>query len=156
MTDAAPLAAEDVAAEAAPAPPAALRHRRTRRDHASETAEDYVEAIDDLIRARGRCRVSDLADRFSVSHVTVTRTVARLVRDGLAETAPRRPVTLTPIGERLAASCRRRHAAVLDFLRALGVPEAVAQLDAEGIEHHVSDETLAAMRRFTAARPATG
>ncbi len=124
------------------------RHRRTRRDHATEVAEDYVEAIDELIRARGECRVSDLAGQFSVSHVTVSRTVGRLVRDGLAETVPRAPITLTPAGAALAAACRDRHAAVLRFLRALGVPERVAQLDAEGIEHHVSPATLAAMRRF--------
>ena len=129
-------------------PDAPHRHRRTRRDHATETAEDYVEAIDDLIAARGACRVADLAGRFSVSHVTVTRTVGRLVRDGLAETAPRAPVTLTAAGAELAAACRDRHAAVLRFLRALGVPEAAAQADAEGIEHHVSPATLAAMRRF--------
>ncbi|NNJ26783.1 manganese-binding transcriptional regulator MntR [Alienimonas chondri] len=124
------------------------RHRRTRRDHASETAEDYVEAIREVIETRGACRVSDLAERFSVSHVTVTRTVGRLVRDGLAETAPRAPITLTPVGARLASACRERHLAVLAFLRALGVSEPAAQLDAEGIEHHVSEETLAAMRRF--------
>ena len=129
--------------------PAGHRHRRTRRDHATEVAEDYVEAIGDLIRARGECRVSQLAERFCVSHVTVTRTVGRLVRDGLAATAPRAPVTLTPAGVALAAACRDRHAAVLRFLRALGVPEPAAQTDAEGIEHNVSPETLAAMRRFT-------
>ena len=141
-----------------PATPAAgpNRHRRTRRDHATETAEDYVEAVDDLIRGGGVCRVADLAARFSVSHVTVTRTVGRLVRDGLAETAPRRPITLTPAGERLAAACRDRHLVVLRFLRALGVPERAAQLDAEGMEHHVSDETLAAMRRFSRAETSPG
>ena len=132
--------------------PAGHRHRRTRRDHATEVAEDYVEAIGDLIRARGECRVSQLAERFCVSHVTVTRTVGRLVRDGLAETAPREPVALTPAGAALAARCRDRHATVLRFLRALGVPDPVAQLDAEGREHHVSGETLAAMRQF-AVRP---
>ena len=135
-------------AAAGPEPPPPERHRRTRRDHASETAEDYVEAIDEVIGSRGECRVSDLADRFAVSHVTVTRTVGRLVRDGLAETARGRPVTLTPVGSRLAEACRERHETVLRFLRALGVSETTAQLDAEGIEHHVSTETLAAMRRL--------
>ncbi|MFH5803718.1 manganese-binding transcriptional regulator MntR [Alienimonas sp. DA493] len=142
-------------APAPPRPPGAAphRHRRTRKDHATEVAEDYVEAIAELISKRGECRVSHLAERFSVSHVTVTRTVGRLVRDGLAETTPRAPITLTPAGAELAAACRDRHAAVLRFLLALGVPEAVAQVDAEGIEHHVSPETLAAMRGFTAAKP---
>jgi len=37
---------------------------------------------------------------------------------------------------------------VVDFLLAIGVDEATAHQDAEGIEHHVSDATLAAMARF--------
>ncbi|MEM9701294.1 MAG: manganese-binding transcriptional regulator MntR [Planctomycetota bacterium] len=134
--------------DTAAAPAQQHRHRRTRRDHATELAEDYVESIHELIRDEGVCRVSQLAKRFLVSHVTVTRTVGRLVRDGLAETAPRRPITLTPQGEALAKQCRERHAAVLRFLLALGVPRSVAEVDAEGIEHHVSPETLAAMRAF--------
>ena len=51
-------------------------HRRTRRDHTSETAEDYVEAVADIHATLGSCRVADLARRFAVSHVTVTRIVA--------------------------------------------------------------------------------
>ncbi|HEV7279627.1 MAG TPA: manganese-binding transcriptional regulator MntR [Pirellulaceae bacterium] len=125
-------------------------HERTRRDHASETAEDYVEAIDDLLAAEGSCRVTDLARRFGVSHVTVTRTVARLQRDGLAETVPYGPIGLTEEGRALARNARERHRAVVQFLVALGVSAAQAQIDAEGIEHHVSDETLAAMARFVA------
>jgi DtxR family manganese transport transcriptional regulator len=41
---------------------------------------------------------------------------------------------------------------VVAFLRALGVPDATAQTDAEGIEHHVSPETLAAFEAYTASR----
>ncbi len=125
--------------------PSANAHRRTRRDHAAETAEDYVEAIDDRTNEAGACRVVDLAKRFAVSHVTVTRTVTRLVRDGLAETEPYAPITLTAKGKRLAATARKRHQIVLEFLLAIGVRDGVAQIDAEGIEHHVSAQTL---RRF--------
>lgn len=131
-------------------PAIANPHRRTRKDHASETAEDYVEAIAELIEQAGRCRVVDLAERFAVSHVTVTRTVSRLRRDGFVETAPYGPITLTADGEKLAAESSRRHETVLAFLRAIGVSESIAAVDAEGIEHHVSPETLAAMQRLTA------
>jgi DtxR family manganese transport transcriptional regulator len=41
---------------------------------------------------------------------------------------------------------------VLEFLRALGVEERTAQIDAEGIEHHISPETLAAFKRYLTAR----
>ena len=50
---------------------------RTRHDHANETAEDYVEAISDLIAYRGYCRITDLAEQFSVSHVTAHKIVKR-------------------------------------------------------------------------------
>lgn len=130
-------------------PSIANRHRRTRKDHASETAEDYVEAIAEVIEQTGRCRVVDLAERFAVSHVTVTRTVSRLQRDGLVETEPYGPISLTSQGEQLAEESHQRHASVLAFLRAIGVSESVAAIDTEGIEHHVSPETLRCMQELT-------
>ena len=117
-------------------------HRRTRRDHAMETAEDYVEAVADLLGQQERCRVIDLARRFGVSHVTVTRIVARLQNEGLLATAPYQPISLTAKGKRLAGRSRRRHDVVFSFLRAIGVDEQTAAVDAEGIEHHVSPKTL--------------
>lgn len=122
--------------------------QRTRKDHALETAEDYAEAIADIEAAQGACRVADLALRFGVSHVTVSRTVGRLVRDGFAQTERHAPVVLTPKGRRLAALAHRRHEVVLQFLLALGVSPATAFADAEGIEHHVSEDTLACFEAF--------
>jgi len=78
----------------------------------------------------------------------VIRTVGRLQRDGYVRTQPYRSVFLTDKGKRLAEASRQRHDIVVGFLRCLGVPEAIAQADAEGIEHHVSPETLAAFRRY--------
>jgi DtxR family transcriptional regulator, manganese transport regulator len=124
------------------------RHARTRRDHATETAEDYVEAIWEFREQRGHCRVTDLAGRFAVSHVTVHRTVARLQRDRLISTEPYGPIELTEAGRELAQRVKQRHETVFRFLVAVGVPEKAATVDAEGIEHHVSDETLRAMQRF--------
>ncbi len=121
-------------------------HQRTRRDHATETAEDYVEAVAELVAANGECRVRDLAERFGVSHVTVIRVVKRLERDGYVTTEPYRPVELTAAGRRLARACRERHDIVYRFLLAIGVDERVAAIDSEGIEHHVSRETLERFR----------
>ena len=123
--------------------PESSAHARTRQDHAAETAEDYGEAIAEVAEARGACRIKDLAERFGVTHVTVIRTVQRLERDGLVRTEPYKPVELTLKGHRLAAACRRRHEIVEWFLLAIGVPPEVAAVDAEGIEHHVSEATLA-------------
>ena len=121
---------------------------KVRRDHATETAEDYVEAVSDIVRRHGTCRVKDLAGHVGVSHVTVTRIVTRLQTEDLVTTEPYRPIRLTAKGERLAARCRRRHELVFEFLVALGVPTEDARRDAEGIEHHVGSRTLACMQRF--------
>ena len=117
--------------------------------HSTEVAEDYVEAIAELIESKGEARVADLARVFGVSHVTVSRTVGRLVRDGLANTEPYKSIQLSPKGRELAAACEARHEIVLRFLLALGLDNETAQIDAEGMEHHVSPKTLELFRRFT-------
>lgn len=128
--------------------PQAAPHRRTRQDHAAETAEDYVEAIAAIVDETGSCRVVDLAKRFGVSHVTVTRIVSRLQDQNLVSTERYRPIELTSKGRRLANKSRKRHQIVLQFLLALGVDARTAAIDAEGIEHHVSPQTLARLQAF--------
>lgn len=126
------------------------RFERTRSDHAEETAADYVELIQDLINDKGEARAADIANSLGVSHVTVSKTIQRLQRDGLVTSQPYRSIFLTDKGRDLAEKMRAKHQTVLDFLLALGISEKVAETDAEGIEHHVSDETLAAMDRYLA------
>jgi len=126
--------------------------QRTREQHAHELAEDYVELIAELIATTGEARAIDLARRLAVTHVTVGRTIQRLQRQGLVTAQPYRAIFLTEAGRKLAAESRQRHETVVAFLRSLGIPEEVAQSDAEGIEHHVSQETLAAFRKHL-ARP---
>lgn len=137
-----------------PAPPAAqaASHARTRKAHANELAEDYCEIIAELIDNEGEARVVDISQRLGVSHVTVIRTLARLQKLGLVTTRPYRSIFLTDAGRRLAQHSRERHEVVLRFLLALGIPAAIAQADAEGIEHHVSPQTLAAFAKFAARR----
>lgn len=123
-------------------------HQRTRSDHATELTQDYVEAISELQEQAGECRVKDLAARFAVSHVTVSRALSRMQRDGFVETQPYGPVTLTRKGQKLAGFSRHRHRIVMQFLISLGVSHQTAAIDTEGIEHHVSEETLARMEEF--------
>jgi len=133
--------------EACPPAQSAENFRRLRRDRAVETAQDYVEAIADLAATQGEARVVDLARRLGVTHVTVNRTLARLQRAGYVNTKPYRAIFLTSAGSTLADECRQRHQTVVSFLRSLGVADRIAEMDAEGIEHHVSPETLAAFER---------
>ena len=130
--------------------------QRTREEHSHETAQDYVELIAELIAVTGEARVTDLARSLGVTHVTVARTIQRLQRDGLVTTQPYRSIFLTDAGRKLAQESQRRHEIVFEFLKSLGVPPQVAQSDAEGIEHHVSKETLSAFVEHLVQRRSPG
>lgn len=127
----------------------AAAFRKVRDAHQTEMAEDYVELIDDLIAERGEARLTDLADCMGVSHATAAKVLARLRREGLVEGQRYRSLFLTPKGRAVAEESRRRHRIVQDFLLALGIDRSVAEADAEGLEHHVSDVTLAALVALT-------
>jgi len=129
----------------------AERFRQVRNAHHLELTEDYVELISDLLANGGEARQVDIAARLGVAQPTVARVLKRLARDGLVVQRPYRGVFLTDTGERLASASRARHRTVEAFLVALGVPEDIARIDAEGIEHHVSPETLAIFAAFTRA-----
>lgn len=121
---------------------------RVRRAHQTETAEDYVELIADLIAAQNEARLSDLSQRLGVSHATASKVVNRLKEEGYIDTQPYRSIFLTDKGAALAKQCKERHEIVLGFLIRLGVSPETAEFDAEGIEHHISDETLAVFKNF--------
>jgi DtxR family transcriptional regulator, manganese transport regulator len=124
----------------------AERFQRVREAHQTELAEDYVELIADLIETLGEARIVDLAARLGVSSATVNNALQRLQRDGLVSTKPYRSIFLTQLGQDMALAARERHSVVREFLVSLGVDAATADSDAEGIEHHVSSETLNAFR----------
>ena len=127
----------------------AAKFDRIRRAHQSEVAEDYVEMISDLIAETGEARTVDLAARFGVTSPTVNAIVRRLQRENLVETRPYRSIFLTEAGKALAEASRERHRIVRDFFVTIGVPDAIAEEDAEGVEHHVSEETLAVFAAIT-------
>src|SRR5258708_1967335 len=129
-------------------PDQAIRFGKARTAQSGALLEDYVELISDLHAMTGEARATDIARRLGVSHATVIKTIGRLKREGLAVAKPYRGVFLTESGETLAGRGRSRHRVVVDLLLAVGVPPRAAELDAEGIEHHVSDSTLAAFARF--------
>ena len=127
----------------------AAKFDRIRRAHQSVVAEAYVEMISDLIAETGVARTVDLAARFGVTSPTVNAIIRRLQREDLVETRPYRSIFLTEAGKALAEASRERHRIVRDFLVTIGVPDAIAEEDAEGVEHHVSEETLAVFAAIT-------
>lgn len=124
--------------------------RVTRDHHQQEAAEDYTELVADLIASKGEARLRDLSKALGISHVTALRTVRRLVRDGYLTTKPRAPIGLTTQGEKTAKRAKERHQIILEFLIQLGVQSEIAEIDTEGIEHHVSPQTLKAFKKFIA------
>ena len=126
----------------------ASRFGKTRTAQSSALMEDYVELIADLLATQGEARPTDVARRLGVSHATAIKTISRLKREGLATSRPYRGVFLTDVGQELAERCRTRHRLVVDLLLALGVPRETAEADAEGLEHHASQTTLAAFEQF--------
>ena len=123
--------------------------RQVHEAHRRELIDDYVELISDLIREVGEARQVDMAARLGVSQPTVAKMLKRLASVGLIEMIPWRGVFLTPEGEKLAQESRERHQLVENFLLVLGVSPEIARRDAEGMEHHVSEETLVKFREFT-------
>ena len=135
-----------------PADARAEAFQGVREARRNELAEDYVELIADLIHEHGEARPVDIAARLGVRAPTVTKALARLAREGLITRAKYRSVFLTDEGRTLAKECRNRHEIVLRFLIRLGLDAETAELDAEGIEHHVSEQTLALFKSY-ADRP---
>ena len=113
-----------------------------------ELAEDYVEAIAGLLGAGQVARVADLQRQFGVSHVSVIRALKRLEERGLVRRAEGEGLQLTESGQAMADKAANRHQLVVQFLMALGVSSGQAEADAEGMEHHLSAETLKVMAAF--------
>ena len=124
------------------------RFTHTRSARTSALLEDYTELIADLMAERGEARITDIAARLGVTHPTANKAVARLKREGLAISRPYRGVFLTEAGHAMALEVKARHRLVVRLLKAVGVPDQAAELDAEGIEHYVSEATLKAFEAF--------
>lgn len=129
-------------------PTQARRFSKARVDRSTVQREDYVELIDDLLSAQGEARATDVARRLGVTHPTALKTLARLKKEGLVTSRPYRGLLLTEAGRTLAERVRARHRLVVALLIAVGVAPDVAEADAEGMEHHASEASLAAFARF--------
>ncbi len=128
----------------------ANRFAQARTAQSTALLEDYAELIADLLDQQGEARTTDMAKRLGVSHATAIKALSRLKREGLVTARPYRGVFLTEAGREMADRARARHRLVVDLLLTIGVPREAAEQDAEGIEHHVSDTTLAAFASFLA------
>ena len=120
----------------------------TRKAHEKELAEDYVELIGDLIDKEGEARIVDIANHLGISKATANQTINRLVKKGFLTSKPYRAVHLTKKGITTANNARQRHKIVYNFLIAIGLDKETAELDSEGIEHHVGNKTLNKLKKL--------
>lgn len=100
--------------------------------------EDHIEQIYLLIEQKGYARVSDIAEALSVLPSSVTKMVQKLDKDGYLVYEKYRGLTLTPKGDKLGKRLVQRHELLEQFLRLIGVDEDKIYDDVEGIEHHLS------------------
>lgn len=119
--------------------------KETRNNRLLEIAEDYTELIADLINTEGKARVCDIAREMGVSHVCVLKTLKRLIRDGYIMKNSQGFIDLTPEGKEMAIFSKKKHLILSEFFIKIGVPRHIVATDVEGIEHHISSRTLAAL-----------
>lgn len=116
-----------------------------RKQQSSAAAEDYTELVADLIYEKKIARVCDIARAMDISHVTALRTIKRLENEGYLTRTKERTLDLTALGKKTAAFAKEKHQLLLKFLKRIGVPNQIAEVDVEGMEHFISKTTLKAI-----------
>ena len=104
--------------------------------------EDYLENIYKLIKQKGYARVSDIAEALEVHPSSVTKMVQKLDRGKYLVYEKYRGLVLTPKGRKTGKRLVDRHQLLEEFLRIIGVSEELIYDDVEGIEHHLSWDSI--------------
>ena len=108
----------------------------------SQTAEDYLERIHELIELKGYARVVDIASSLKVKQASVTSMVQKLAEAGYLKYEKYRGLVLTPKGRDVARGIQKRHETLSRFFSVFGLDADSQQEDIEGIEHHLSPDTV--------------
>ena len=110
--------------------------------------EDYLEVIYELIKKRGYATQTDISESLNVSLPSVTKMLQRLDESKYLEYEKYRGINLTEEGIEVAENIHEKHGLLSEFFKMIGVDEDVANIDAEGIEHHLHPQTLKKLREF--------
>jgi Mn-dependent DtxR family transcriptional regulator len=108
----------------------------------SESTEDHLERIQELIERKGYARVADLAAALGLSASAVSNMVRRLARRGFVNYERYRGFTLTPSGQEVAQHVKARHKTLTELLELVGLEAETVNREVEDIEHHLRPETL--------------
>lgn len=104
--------------------------------------EDYLEKIYLLIEDKGYARVSDVAEALKVHPSSVTKMVQKLDQTEYVIYEKYRGFILTPKGKKIGKRLVLRHELLEQFLRIIGVSDDKIYQDVEGIEHHLSWDSI--------------
>ena len=115
----------------------------------SQSAEDYLERIHELIEAKGSAHVADIAQSLKVGQPSVTSMVQKLADKGYLRYEKYRSITLTDAGRAVALRIRDRHIVLANFFTLFGLDDETQARDIEGIEHHLSPDTLQTLAYLT-------
>ena len=116
--------------------------------HLLESGEMYIETIYVLTKKGAPPRAIDVGEYMGFSKPSVSRALGILKKNGYVTVGEDGAITLTEEGFSLAEKIYERHTILTAFLEKLGVSTEVAESDACKIEHHISDDTLTAIKKW--------
>lgn len=119
------------------------------RRKASISEQDYLERIYELIQEKGYARAVDIASELGISQPSVTSMVQKMASSGLVNYEKYRGLTLTEEGKTIAENIQIRHKILKRFLSLIGVSQKTQERDIEGLEHHLSEETITALNSLS-------
>ena len=125
-----------------------IREMEARIGRVSSRIEDFLEVIVELEDIHGHASVSDIAKHLAISRPTVVRMLRKMSTDGWIEQLPYQPVKLCKKGRQHAEWMRERHSILFRFLSQLGIEETIAHHETEGIEHHLSENTVSKIEKL--------
>ncbi len=114
----------------------------------SESTEDHLERMQELVDSKGYARVSDMAASLGLSRSAVSNMIRRLARRGFVNYEKYRGFTLTPEGRAVAQHIKVRHKTLTELLQLLGLSPETVELEVETIEHHLRPDTLRVFSRL--------
>lgn len=118
--------------------------------HIQESGEMYLEAILVLSKKKGPVRSLDVAEYMNFSKPSVSRAVKILKEADYISIDSDGYLTLTPEGKKIAKKIYERHTFLSSFFTSIGVDPDTAASDACKIEHHISDKTFKALKKYIA------
>ena len=136
--------------------PRPARKPRQAAPDRSESTEDHLERIQELVEQKGYARVADLALSLRLSRSAVSNMVRRLAKRGFVNYEKYRGFTLTSEGRAVANHIKVRHQTLTEMLDLLGLSPDTVKQEVEAIEHHLKPETLqifSKLVRFWRAHP---